>query len=53
MLILLGLIFPGLERSISVNHKISAVWKIFWANIYYFEYLSFDIILVSKLMWDF
>ena len=64
MLILLGLIFPGLERGISVNHKISAAWKnrfyhkcltavIFGANIHYFEFLSFDIFLVSKLMCDF
>ena len=64
MLILLRLIFPDLERGISVNHKISAVWKhrfyhkcliavIFGANIHYFEFLSFDIILVSKLMCDF
>ena len=64
MLILLGLTFPGLERGISVNHKVSAVWKnhfyhkclttvIFGANIYYFEFLSLDIILVSKLICDF
>ena len=64
MLILLGLIFPGIERGISVIHKISAVWKnrlyhkcltavIVAANIHCFEFLAFDIILVSKLMYDF
>ena len=54
MLILYELIFPGLERGISVNHRINTVWKnrfyhkcltavIFGANINYFEFLSFDI----------
>ena len=62
---LLGLIFPGLERGILNTHKISAVIKnpfyykcfttlIFGANIQHFQkFLSFDIILVSKLMCDF
>ena len=64
MLILLGLSFPGLERGISVIYKISDVLKnrsnykcltavIFGGNIHYFEFLSFDIILVSKLMCSF
>ena len=64
MLILLGLNFPGLERGISVIHKISDVLKnrfyykcltavIFGGNIHYFDFLSFDIILVSKLMCSF
>ena len=55
------LIILGLERGIFVNHKISAVVKnlffyavIFGANIHYFyKFLSFDIILVSKLVCDF
>ena len=64
MLILLGPIFPGIERGISVIHKISGVWKnrlyhkcltavIVAASIHCFESLAFDIILVSKLMYDF
>ena len=62
---LLGLIFPGLERGILNTHKISTVIKnpfyykcfttlIFGANIQHFQkFLSFDIILVSKLICDF
>ena len=56
------LILLGLERGIFVNHKVSAVVKnrfyykclialIFGANIH--EFLSFDIILLSKVVCDF